>query len=571
MSLPARQVRKRIVMNPPDSFIMAAAAAQAQSGNTPMNGPLVIDQNGQAVMMASSSAIQTDLSTASLTDSTTATPTVSTLQTVTTTSIIQTSLSSVTPTQTASLTSQVATTSAVVTSTVSTALSTSTSLASLSTSTMASSASPLQNEHTVFTSTSASSLRPTSTESSSSASSASSMPAHSSSAAVAVPFTHSAPFIFLVLLGSLILIAVIATLVSWYIRTRRPSWLCCFHPNDDDPDGLDEIVRSFEGPSRASSIRSRRSMREIDDPESQIQRRAGLFATDPSQSPFLHSGTSAPPFEFMYGADTGSPSITSPPAAHLLGGSGPLEVRNITQEDLDEAYGKEEHGTPRETEASFTPRFLSVDGNGLEVPWGHAMEHTPSPYMSPPDARDYLGPPFPSPPSTIEEEPEYPTSTNWATNLRSTLFAAIGGKAPAQVEDKFTRPVLPLHRGNTRKSLISQPVPIIIQEKDEEYHMPPSDAEAIGHVFLAPNISRNSSAESRMNIQMPKRMKKMPLRSSVGERYKRYARSTSGRSSGLSSASEDSSTESSGWSEIEQGRVSRLAGGERAKGVKGEF
>jgi hypothetical protein len=217
------------------------------------------------------------------------------------------------------------------------------------------------------------------------------------------------------------------------------------------------------------------------------------------------------------------------------------------------------------------------------VPWGTPTQITPSPYISPPDARDYLGSPFPSPPATIHEEPQ---AGSWATNLRSTLFAAISGNPLARngtpapptmgdremAQDKFTRPVLSLHRGESRTEFATFPRIASRRgrrvETDEEYAMPESDAEAIGSVFLAPPISRNSSAGSQIGVKAHQQQLQQRKRMSAGERYKRYARSNAS-----SSLSEESSTESAAgdWSSVEaMPRASRMAGGMRAKGVKGE-
>lgn len=145
-----------------------------------------------------------------------------------------------------------------------------------------------------------------------------------------------------------------------------------------------------------------------------------------------------------------------------------------------------------------------------------------------------------------ETSPPPQRAGTWASNLRNTLFAAIAGKQQEE-EDRFTRTVLPLHRNSTRRR---EGFPIV-EEKDE------GDAAAIGSVFLAPSFSSSSGS----TIAAP--TKRVPLRGAGGpegaaERYKRYyAKSTT------SSASSESA-----WS-VDNRIPSRLAGGERAKGVKG--
>lgn len=179
---------------------------------------------------------------------------------------------------------------------------------------------------------------------------------------------------------------------------------------------------------------------------------------------------------------------------------------------------------------------------------------------------------------TIDEEVHPQRAGTWASNLRTTLFAAISGVASRpgnlaqpEYEDKFTRQVSPLHRNSTRRSRQdsvedgtygpASAFPIVIEEKDE-YHLPESDAEVIGSVFLAPSMSASSSRSEVGPIRRMKRSVRIP----VGDRYKRYARS---QRSGGSSFGEDSSTDtSSEWSSTDARGPGRLAGGERALGAK---
>lgn len=135
-------------------------------------------------------------------------------------------------------------------------------------------------------------------------------------------------------------------------------------------------------------------------------------------------------------------------------------------------------------------------GAGLSVPWQSAearRSFTASSYAS----SRYGGPPFPSPPVTIDEQEQQPTrASTWASNLRSTLFTAITANAQAQAaggptrsmsrmtsvsddpRDRYTRSVLPLHRASTRRSTRSnmssksaiptRSYPLVIDEKDEQ-------------------------------------------------------------------------------------------------------
>ena len=205
-----------------------------------------------------------------------------------------------------------------------------------------------------------------------------------------------------------------------------------------------------------------------------------------------------------------------------------------------------------------------------------------SPYISAPDARDYLGhphPDFPSPLATDEAHsmrsmnyhtiqsdagsPPPQRAGTWASNLRNTLFAAIAGNKAAEDEerDRYTRSILPLHRNSTRGRLAFP----VIEEKADVGHLPEkghighseSEAAAIGSVFLAHSASASSDGSVIEPMMHGQTGRKMPLRGGAAERYKRYyAKSTS---SGASSES--------GWT-VDDRVPSRLAGGERAKGVK---
>jgi len=226
---------------------------------------------------------------------------------------------------------------------------------------------------------------------------------------------------------------------------------------------------------------------------------------------------------------------------------------------------------------------LEPVGLGIET---RANSVLTSPYISAPDARDYLGhghPDFPSPLATDEGHsmrnmtehtlpsdagsPPPQRAGTWASNLRNTLFAAISGHRAAEEaeQDRFTRTVLPLHRHSTRRK---QAFPVI-EEKDDLSDLPEkcdprhtdAEAEAIGSVFLAPTTSASSDGSTIVPMMHEPAGKRVPLRGGAAERYKRYyAKSTS---SGMSSESSESD-----WT-VDDRVPSRLAGGERAKGVKG--
>ena len=95
-----------------------------------------------------------------------------------------------------------------------------------------------------------------------------------------------------------------------------------------------------------------------DDAESALHHRATAFASDPTQSPFLHSGTAG-----IWNVPVvlaGAPSIQVPAPAHLYGATGPLEIRNAVPGEME--GGEEDHGTPEENLAIGSPRFLGVEG-----------------------------------------------------------------------------------------------------------------------------------------------------------------------------------------------------------------
>ena len=127
--------------------------------------------------------------------------------------------------------------------------------------------------------------------------------------------------------------------------------------------------------------------------------------------------------------------------------------------------------------------------------------------------------PFPSPPVTINEQPT--RASTWASNLRSTLFAAISTPAPQQgQEDRYTRQVLPLHRNSTMKSTMSltdndsqfgRPYPLVINEADEQ-ELDASTSE-MGKRFM---MNRETSGVSDASRETGRR--------SVGDRYKSWSR-----------------------------------------------
>lgn len=344
------KLRKRITMNPPEEFVAFAAAMSPQTEQ--VNNPIVIGQGGQAVMVPPANvpteAAETDTQGVTQAATTEVTPVATVAPTTATT--IQTTASqtptteSPTPTPTQTTAQPTDTTTVMITSAEPTTTWASAVPSEITT--------DLPTTTTIAASTS---LRSIGSGSTSSAFASASISASATSAPDHQPFTRTAPFIFLCVLGALIIVAVLATSLSWVFR--RPCFPCCSRfRDDDDDDGLSDLVTSFHShtPSRSSTIR--RSGLYEDDAESALHYRASAFATDPTQSPFLHSGG-------MYGVPVipaGAPSIQMPAPAHLYGATGPLEVRNgMPGEMIGEDDG---HGTPREGMAGGTPRFLGLDG-----------------------------------------------------------------------------------------------------------------------------------------------------------------------------------------------------------------
>ena len=397
-------MNKRIVMNPPVSFIEAAALGST----TPVDEPLVLNPGGQAVMNLPEPASTQSAAASSGTEAGgqggweplgNVVTQQGTPMEVSTDSILQLVSSQV---STGSMSSQTSMTSMSAAPTMSTATSSDTAASSQSTPSEtpeSTSGTPIDSSVDVSRTTSRSPSTATpritssvaasvlivtaSTSVPSSSGSASASASITSAAASAstsvddsVPFTHSVGFILLMIFVALVGIGIIATVISFLARRCTLG-----NQHHDDEDGLSDIVRSFnasKSPSRASSMRSYRSGRlHTEAPAASLQRRSSTFATDPNQSPFLHSGTA---FESWRGfEDTGpastivreegdapsmmvglaehSPALAGP--AHLYGMAGPLEVRNAGPSDGGRASA---YWTARDGSAPSSPRYLGVDG-----------------------------------------------------------------------------------------------------------------------------------------------------------------------------------------------------------------
>jgi hypothetical protein len=126
--------------------------------------------------------------------------------------------------------------------------------------------------------------------------------------------------------------------------------------------------------------------------------------------------------------------------------------------------------------------------------------------------------------------------------------------------DRFTRPVLPLHRNSTRR------------KAEEGFDgFPIIEEKSGGSVNIAPSYSSASSLSSS-GMTTPRR--KVPLRGAsaaaglnAGERYKRYYAKSRDSPNPLDEEDESGAeSNTTGWT---VGRMpSRLAGGDRARGVR---
>lgn len=375
---------KRIMMNPPQSFIDMSAIQ-----NPPVrqvNAPIVFGQGGQAVMVPELPAeeatgnvgpvapvIETTPTAASIIASVTpsAAPTVA----ITSASAItQTTEASTAPTQTTaqtpSTTPQPTTESA-------------TSTTETPTSTQPSTLVSTSTESSQSSATSSVSSSSSATAASASASISASPSASAIAAAAHKPFTQSAPFIIILVLGSLVAVAILATSLSWIFRYCGCGCAPCGRRKSQiDDDGLSEFVQSLHSqpPSRSSTLLRSSNGVLIDefDPEMAMNKRSTMLATNPSQSPFLHAGSNwdgqgYPHQSMMMPSGTAAPSINMPAPAHLFGVTGPLEVRNAMPGEMSDSmtgiFNLEgdliDHGTPKNVAHSVgtsSPRYLGLDG-----------------------------------------------------------------------------------------------------------------------------------------------------------------------------------------------------------------
>ncbi|WVW85753.1 hypothetical protein I302_107791 [Kwoniella bestiolae CBS 10118] len=633
---------KRIVMNPPPSFIQYLASIQPSAPQA--NGPMMINSNGQAVLIGpngvqpasnvpytsepvvnaqnpppeQASQVQPadekepdngqvvlkgdKVVLVAPTETPTSTPTFSPSATEVISSVVAGTpapSSAITPIPSSTVTS-----------------STTTEASSTTSDTMTSNPASTTPSSTAQVSTT-SNVSSTSTIPSSSSSPSASQSSSTSSA----HHPASAGIIFLIILLSLAIFVALISLLRYLVKSRRLKLPCMRRSrDDDDDDGLSDLVRGFDTPRTLGGggynpylhAASYPHLQEEEQEKSELERRSSLFAHQ-GKSPFLHSQSSPEATQVGYGYDVHIPNLPVPPPLalggsgetqreestlphHLLGKTGPLEVRNALPGEVD----SDERHTEREAKGidglvglglgQGSPRFLGVNGNGLPVPWSTPLPPRPSsidsfdnhqPNPNPFGSSSTLSasaipgsvplkgvaPPlgFPSPSLSHDSLSLPQRSATWASNLRNTLYNAIsaaraptlggtgGGVNPID-EDKFTRTVTVgnIYRNSSRRKAI----PVFDLEKGLEGGLKVVDEKddpELKRPAALDRLTSDSSNDSESTLVIPRRP------GGAGERFKGYyARSKS--STNVSSTGEDE--------EVDQIRPSRMAGGARAAGAR---
>ncbi|WWC90830.1 uncharacterized protein L201_005767 [Kwoniella dendrophila CBS 6074] len=538
----SKGLRRRIVMNPPQSFIQYAASIQPSQPQINANGPMMINSNGQAVLLSPNNQnqiVSTDQQTTQNSQSSPQSPQEGTTKSdsvddgqvvlkgdkVVLVAPTDTAASTLTPTMTPTqiISSVIATssdipsttmvaTSAISNTVVSTSVVTSATIPSSAISASIIPTSSMTSSIMTSTSSFSSSTSPSSTQSSISSPSPSSSSDH---------HPPSAGIIFLIILLSLAIFIALGSLFRYLLKSRRFGCLGRKRRNlgdDDDDDGLSDLVRGFDTPRTLGSggynpylhatAATYPQMDEIlsNQQGNELEKRSSLFARQAvnSKSPFLHSNSHSqtqslsnspttnnnhfdipnlpipPPSAYINPNDHSEEIITNLPH-HLLGETGPLEVRNALPGEVDsyedhdqdneyryDQYARQNQDNHHEVKGidglvglglgQGSPRFLGVNGNGLPVPWSTPLPPRPSsidsfdrhndrpnPFGSSstlsavggtaaagtnPD--NLVAPPlgFPSPSishDSLKSLPQYnrAVSATWASNLRNTLYNAI--------------------------------------------------------------------------------------------------------------------------------------------------
>ncbi|KAI9637298.1 uncharacterized protein MKK02DRAFT_43222 [Dioszegia hungarica] len=427
--------------------------------------------------------------------------------------------------------------------------------------------------------------------------------ASADAASSGTPFIRSPAFILLMVFSALILLGMIATALSWFFRWKGKG--SSRSRRDVEADDLSDIVRNFE--SRRGSYGTGASAGSYGD---DMEKRSSLLAEEMGRgAPFLHSGT-AMAGDGMEDVDLGDEGLPRMPAATMpsedamlmmgMGGmgsprlpdqfgTGRLEVRNRAQSDFgDEVVGYGDKFRTMPAQKSWSnERGLSNLGAGwmrnksttslpsstgeLPSPFHDAASsdsHSESSGSTAVSRHGSLKNKWDRSASTESAmtlgEAELgstgagaPQSSTWATNLRTSLLAAISGPRAIPDDDKFTRPVLPqyLSRSSTHRSGLSRNsttsregvssntfgraggAGLVITEEDDEDRcsLAPSARRDIEAALLgAEGVSRSSSSASSMIGARKGSVAPLDIKKSggSGERWKRYARSSKGSEKG---------------------------------------
>lgn len=644
---------RRIVLNPPASFLESAAAQNAiaagQVAPPQSNGPIAFAQNGQAVLMPMGSTGSASTGAGSISGGESSTSsTTGTVGSAMGMGVSSPDQKGLDPAVMASIDRQLSAGSN--TTPVAAVASAATPVVSAApTPTVPTPSGPLQSAPALsavasldpsasLATPSVSSIDPSASAAASPVLAADPSASASDAAAIASrPFLHSPAFILLMVFSALILFGLIATTISWFLRRRGGSAGCCGgggrkrSKRDLEADDLSEIVRNFESRrgSYGTNIYSDEGM----------EKRSSLLAEEMGRgggAPFLHSGSGD---DGMVDIDLNDdpargglprmPAATMPSedAMIMMGmggmgsprldnqfGTGRLEVRNRAQSDFGDeiqGYGDRSKTVPaqrswvaeresivhtgksfancagglsnlgagwmRNKSSSSLPSaagslpspFTTKSANGSSDnlsqssgstavsrtqsvkslnKWDRSESHMTDMSLSELEGKDE---------NVTEESPN--RSSTWASNLRTSLLAAISGpaaaigtrSAPMPDDDKFTRPVLPVHlsRSSTRRSSLSKAGTVngtssdtfgrntgkglVITEEDEDdgdqYSLAPSAKRDIEAALLgAEGVSRASSTASSFIGERRKSVVPLDMRKSVGsaERWKRYVRSS---------------------------------------------
>lgn len=302
---------------------------------------------------------------------------------------------------------------------------------------------------------------------------------------------HNPPFYVGIVLGTIVVVALLAALIAWGIRLRTHSRRRSENSLDvpwakpGNNDGVLEEGRhlAFSGSrnltvnTSAMDISSQDAMAHAHTWEPRGDRDVGEpkrsesflnMPISPSRQPtptydpfsehshYPHLADSAayplPAYNSPYMTTRGAPS-------HLTGSDfdargsvdyhgststlGPLQVANLMPGDASAfssraptALGMNavsgEYGTPREDIAGSRPRFLGLEGEGLQVPWSSAPSSRPN-LRNFGSRRSWLRgsgnwEPLPMPGESVQER-EAAERDGWAMSLKSNLMSAFNAVA----------------------------------------------------------------------------------------------------------------------------------------------